>query len=71
MGKISVPRFATTLVQLVLRARHTAELVQSDRDCRELGFIAARMLFWCGGAIYAYRCEGGEIVSPCRWHTRP
>jgi hypothetical protein len=60
MGSTPGPPFTETLVQLVLRAHH-AELVQTDDDWRALGQIAARMLFWCGGAIYACRCEGKEI----------
>lgn len=60
MGTIP-PQPAETLVQLVLRARHIDEIVQTDKDWRELGLIAARMLFWCGGAIYACRCEGNEM----------
>jgi hypothetical protein len=61
MGNTRAPQFAETLVQLVLRTQHTAEVVQSDQDWKALGLIAARMLFWCGGAIYACRCEGNEI----------
>jgi hypothetical protein len=61
MGSTPATHFAETLVQLVLRAHHTDELVQSDDDWRALGQITARMLFWCGGAIYACRCEGQEI----------
>lgn len=61
MGNTRAPQFAETLVQLVLRTHQTAEVIQSDQDWRALGFIAARMLFWCGGAIYACRCEGNEI----------
>jgi hypothetical protein len=53
--------YAETLAQLVLRAHHTNELVQTDDDWQALGQITARMLFWCGGAIYACRCEGNEI----------
>jgi hypothetical protein len=60
MGSTPGPPFTETLVQLVLRAHH-AELVQTDDDWRALGQIAARMLFWCGGAVYACRCEGKEI----------
>jgi hypothetical protein len=60
MGSTPGPPFTETLVQLVLRAHH-AELVQTDDDWRALGQIAARMLFWCGGAVYACRCEGNEI----------
>jgi hypothetical protein len=60
MGSIP-PQSAETLVQLVLRARHIDEIVQTGEDWRELGLIAARMLFWCGGAIYACRCEGNEM----------
>jgi hypothetical protein len=55
------PRFAESLVQLLLRGRRTEPLVQTDDDWRELGLIAARMLFWCGGAIYGCRCEDTEI----------
>jgi hypothetical protein len=61
MGDTPATLFAETLVQLVLRAHHTDELVQTDDDWRALGQITARMLFWCGGAIYACRCEGNEI----------
>jgi hypothetical protein len=61
MGDTPAPRFAETLVQLVLRARRTDALLQTDDDWRALGLIAARMLFWCGGAIYACRCEGNEM----------
>ena len=55
------PHFAETPVQLVLRGHRADALVQTDDDWRELGLIAARMLFWCGGAIYGCRCEGCEI----------
>jgi Bacterial dnaA protein helix-turn-helix len=61
MGATPAQQIAKTLVQLVLRARHTDALIQTDDDWRALGRIAARMLFWCGGAIYACRCEGNEI----------
>lgn len=61
MGDAPATLFAETLAQLVLRAHHTDELVQTDDDWRALGQISARMLFWCGGAIYACRCEGNEI----------
>jgi DnaA-like protein len=61
MGDTPAPGFAETLVQLVLRARHPDALLQTDQDWRALGLIAARMLFWCGGAIYACRCEGTEM----------
>lgn len=61
MGARPAQQISKTLVQLVLRARHTDALIQTDDDWRALGRIAARMLFWCGGAIYACRCEGNEI----------
>jgi hypothetical protein len=61
MGDTPAPRFAETLVQLLLRARHADALLQTDQDWRALGLIAARMLFWCGGAIYGCRCEGTEM----------
>jgi hypothetical protein len=61
MGSTPAAHFAETLVQLVLRTHHTDELVQTDDDWRAIGQITARMLFWCGGAIYACRCEGNEI----------
>jgi hypothetical protein len=61
MGDTPATLYAETLAQLVLRAHHTNELVQTDDDWRALGQITARMLFWCGGAIYACRCEGNEI----------
>jgi hypothetical protein len=61
MGGTAAPQFAETLVQLVLRGHQTDALIQTDEDWRALGLIAARMLFWCGGAIYACRCEGNEI----------
>jgi Bacterial dnaA protein helix-turn-helix len=61
MGATPAQQISKTLVQLILRARHADALVQTDDDWRALGRIAARMLFWCGGAIYACRCEGNEI----------
>jgi hypothetical protein len=61
MGANSVPSSAETLVQLVLRTHHRDALIQTEEDWHALGLIAARMLFWCGGAIYACRCEGNEI----------
>jgi hypothetical protein len=61
MGNTPAAQFSETLVQLVLRAQHTDALMQTDDDWRALGLIAARMQFWCGGAIYACRCEGNEI----------
>jgi Bacterial dnaA protein helix-turn-helix len=61
MGTTPAPPPAETLVQLVLRARHLDELVQNEGDWRALGTIAARTLFWCGGAMYACRCEGNEM----------
>jgi hypothetical protein len=60
MGNSPAPQPAQTLVQLVLRARHT-NLIQTADDWRALGLVAARMLFWCGGAIYACRCDGNEM----------
>jgi hypothetical protein len=50
-----------TLVQLVLRAHDVDPLVQSNEDWQALGATASRTLFWCGGAIYACRCEAGEM----------
>jgi hypothetical protein len=61
MGANSVPPPAERLVQLVLRAHHRDALIQTEEDWRALGLIAARMLFWCGGAIYACRCEANEM----------
>jgi hypothetical protein len=61
MGKTPAPQPAETLVQLVLRARRIDKIVQTDEDWRALGSIAGRMLFWCGGAIYACRCAGNEM----------
>lgn len=61
MGNTPASQFTETLVQLVLRGHNSDELVRTDQDWRALGLIAARMLFWCGGAIYACRCEGNEI----------
>jgi hypothetical protein len=61
MGDTPAPQFADAPVQLVLRARRTDALIQTEDDWRALGRIAARMLFWCGGAIYGCRCEGNEI----------
>src|ERR1700728_216758 len=61
MGSTPAPQPAETLVQLVLRARHIDAIVQNEEDWRALGFIAARMLFCGGGAIYACRCEANEM----------
>ena len=61
MGNIPALVPAETLAQLLLRGQHQDALIQTDEDWHELGLIAARMLFWCGGAIYACRCEGNEI----------
>jgi hypothetical protein len=62
MGNTRASRFAETLVQLVLRTHQTTvEVIQTDQDWRALGLAAARMLFWCGGTIFACRCDGSEI----------
>jgi hypothetical protein len=61
MGSSPAPKFAGELAQLILRAAGANALMQSDQDWRELGIIAARMLFWRGGAIYACRCDCSEI----------
>jgi hypothetical protein len=61
MGSNPAPQSAETLLQLVLRAHRSDGLIQSAEDWRALGAIAARMLFWCGGAIYACRCQGNEM----------
>jgi hypothetical protein len=61
MGGTTAQPPADTLVQLVLRAHHYDALIQTQEDWLALGSIAARMLFWCGGAIYACRCEGDEM----------
>jgi hypothetical protein len=61
MGSTAAPQFAESLIQLVIRSKRPDSLVQSDADWNALGRIAARMLFWCGGAIYACRCEGNEM----------
>lgn len=55
------PQSAETLVQLVLRAYRDDPLIQTEGDWGALGSIAARTLFWCGGAIYACRCEGNQM----------
>jgi hypothetical protein len=52
---------AGALVLLVLRTHRAEALIHSDEDWHVLESIAARMLFWSGGAIYAARCEGGEM----------
>jgi len=46
---------------LILRARNVFALVQDKEDWDAVGFIARRMLFWCGGAIHGCRCEGSEM----------
>jgi hypothetical protein len=61
MGESPRGEIAETLVQLVLRGCRADALVDSAEDWRALGVIASRMLFWCGGAIYACRCEGKEM----------
>ena len=61
MGAKLAPQSTEVLVQLVLRERHSDALIQNDEDWHALGLIAARMLFWCGGAIYACRCMGNEM----------
>jgi Bacterial dnaA protein helix-turn-helix len=61
MGDSRGGEIAETLVQLVLRGCRADALVESAEDWRALGVIASRMLFWCGGAIYACRCEGKEM----------
>jgi hypothetical protein len=61
MGNTLAPQYSETLLQLVLRTARADSLVQSDDDWRALGVITARMLFWCGGEIYACRCEGDEM----------
>jgi hypothetical protein len=61
MGANPAPAPVETLVQLVLRAHRRGALIQTEEDWHALGLIAARMLFWCGGAIYGCRCEGNEM----------
>ena len=61
MGDSPGGEIAETLVQLVLRGCRADALVESAEDWRALGVIASRMLFWCGGAIYACRCEDKEM----------
>jgi hypothetical protein len=61
MGNNFASPFSETLLQLILRATRADPLVQTEADWHALGTIAARMLFWCGGAIYACRCEGNEM----------
>jgi hypothetical protein len=61
MGSTSAPQFGERLLQLVLRGQTAEPLIRSEGDVKALGHIAARMLFWCGGAIYAWRSEGNEM----------
>jgi hypothetical protein len=61
MGSTPAPQFAETLVQLVLRGHREDALIRTEEDWHALGHIANRMLFWCGGAIYACRGEGNEM----------
>jgi len=35
--------------------------VQDRGDWQELGAVAERTLFWCGGAFHGCRCEGHEL----------
>jgi hypothetical protein len=61
MGSTFTPQVGERLLQLVLRGRTTEPLIRNDEDVKALGQIATRMLFWCGGAIYAWRSEGNEM----------
>jgi hypothetical protein len=61
MGITLTPEFGEQLTQLVLRGRTAEPLVCSDDDAKALGHIVKRMLFWCGGGIYAWRSEGNEM----------
>jgi hypothetical protein len=61
MGSNPAPQFGERLFQLVLRGHTEEPLIRTDDDVKALGRIATRMLFWCGGAIYAWRSEGNEM----------
>jgi hypothetical protein len=61
MGSTPSPQFGECLLQLVLRSQTADPLIRNDDDVEALGHIATRMLFWCGGAIYAWRSEGNEM----------
>jgi hypothetical protein len=61
MGSTPAPQIGERLLQLVLRGHASEALVRNDDDWSALGTIATRMLFWCGGAIYACRSEGSEM----------
>jgi Bacterial dnaA protein helix-turn-helix len=65
MGTPSSPAAAQQnserLLQLVLHSQRDEPLIRDEADVTALGSIAARMLFWCGGAIYAWRSVGIEM----------
>jgi hypothetical protein len=52
---------SAAFLHLTLRGHPGRVLVQEEGDWRELGAVAERMLFWCGGAIHGCRCEGDEL----------
>jgi hypothetical protein len=61
MGRKQLPHFAGALFHLILPGRRPNELVQDDEDWRSLEAIAKRTLWWCGGSIHAFRCDGSKM----------
>jgi hypothetical protein len=52
---------ASAFLHVILRGRDDRALVRDEEDWRALGDAAERMLFWCGGAIHACRCESSAL----------
>jgi hypothetical protein len=52
---------AAAFLHVILRGRGDRALVRDEEDWRALGDAAERMLFWCGGAIHACRCESSAL----------
>src|SRR5882724_9726872 len=61
MGRRKVPANPGTLFHVILRAHGKGLLVSDDEDWQALSAIVTRMLFWCGGRVYSFRCEGKEV----------
>jgi Bacterial dnaA protein helix-turn-helix len=61
MGTGVTRDYSLRFFQLILRGRRPGALIEGEDDWRALDDIVLRMLFWCGGRVHGYRCEGNEM----------
>lgn len=57
-ARVSVDHRSPVLLHVILRSCRPGLLVRDEVDWRKMAESIDSMLFWCGGRVFACRCEG-------------